>query len=77
MLLSVISIEEETENEIEVEVCCPSCCRDLYGWNKEQFEKVYAVGISQINNEAVKTYLQVPENVIDRISLCTFIKETF
>ncbi len=40
MNISVIH-EDETENEIELELCC-AMCSSAYGWSSAQFDKIWA-----------------------------------
>jgi hypothetical protein len=59
--------ENETENEFEVELCCPACATKTYGWLPNQFNKIYD---SAIKGESIK----VPDNVNSEKEFIAFVK---
>jgi hypothetical protein len=35
-----IIYSDNTENEIEIDLCCAECAKVNYGWTKSQFDKI-------------------------------------
>lgn len=64
MNISVVQ-EDGTENEFELEMCCPDCATRLYGWTTAQFNKISTLG---------KEPLKVPDNIITTEQFKQFVK---
>jgi hypothetical protein len=59
--------ENETENEFEVELCCPTCATQIYLWTLKQYDKVCQAAK---NGEPIK----VPDNVNSEKQFIEFVK---
>lgn len=63
MNIAVIQ-EDGTENEFELEMCCPDCASRTYGWTSAQFER-----ISKLTEP-----MKVPDNIRTEEEFKQFVK---